>query len=97
MSKAKCKNCGDIVESKHRHDWVSCKCFQRSDTQKVDFRITLEQSASAYGLDDNQVKGICSIFNKIVSSGFFIDGGNDYTRCGGCSEHIEWLQENDDE
>ena len=25
-NKARCKLCGDIIESKHRHDWVSCKC-----------------------------------------------------------------------
>ena len=23
---AKCKKCGDIIESKHRHDFVWCKC-----------------------------------------------------------------------
>ena len=23
---AKCKKCGDVIESKHRHDFVSCKC-----------------------------------------------------------------------
>ena len=23
---AKCRLCGDIVESKHRHDFRSCKC-----------------------------------------------------------------------
>jgi len=22
----KCNICGDIIESKHRHDWVQCKC-----------------------------------------------------------------------
>ena len=22
----KCKHCGDIIESKHRHDFVFCKC-----------------------------------------------------------------------
>lgn len=21
-----CKKCGDLIESKHRHDWVQCKC-----------------------------------------------------------------------
>jgi hypothetical protein len=26
-NRAKCKNCLDIIESKHRHDWVSCSCF----------------------------------------------------------------------
>jgi hypothetical protein len=25
-NKAKCCKCGDIIESKHRHDFVSCKC-----------------------------------------------------------------------
>ena len=24
--KIKCKKCGDIIESKHRHDFVVCKC-----------------------------------------------------------------------
>jgi hypothetical protein len=23
---AKCRKCGDIIESKHRHDFVTCKC-----------------------------------------------------------------------
>jgi len=26
MSKAICSECGDIIESKHRHDFVVCKC-----------------------------------------------------------------------
>ena len=25
-NKAKCKLCGDIIESKHRHDFVMCRC-----------------------------------------------------------------------
>lgn len=25
-NKAQCKICKSIIESKHRHDWVSCKC-----------------------------------------------------------------------
>ena len=25
-NKIKCKKCGDIIESKTRHDFVSCKC-----------------------------------------------------------------------
>jgi len=27
MSKARCKNCGDVIESKHRHDFVTCGCY----------------------------------------------------------------------
>ena len=26
MSKAKCLQCDTILESKHRHDWVTCGC-----------------------------------------------------------------------
>jgi DNA-directed RNA polymerase subunit RPC12/RpoP len=24
----RCKNCGDIIESKHHHDWVACRCYE---------------------------------------------------------------------
>ena len=24
--KVKCLRCGDVIQSKHRHDFVSCKC-----------------------------------------------------------------------
>lgn len=26
-NKARCKNCGDVIESKYRHDFVTCSCF----------------------------------------------------------------------
>ena len=26
MSKVKCTLCGDIIESKYRHDYVECSC-----------------------------------------------------------------------
>ena len=26
LNKAQCKKCDDIIESKHRHDFVWCKC-----------------------------------------------------------------------
>jgi len=26
MTKIKCKLCSDIIESKYRHDYVTCKC-----------------------------------------------------------------------
>lgn len=25
-NKIRCKHCGDVIESKHRHDFVWCKC-----------------------------------------------------------------------
>lgn len=29
-NKAQCKLCGDVIESKHRHDFKSCKCGEIS-------------------------------------------------------------------
>lgn len=26
VNKARCRKCGDVIESTHRHDFVSCKC-----------------------------------------------------------------------
>ena len=26
VNKCQCRKCGDVIESKHRHDFVSCKC-----------------------------------------------------------------------
>ena len=26
INKCQCTKCGDIIESKHRHDYVSCNC-----------------------------------------------------------------------
>ena len=26
VNKCQCRVCGDIIESKHRHDFVTCKC-----------------------------------------------------------------------
>jgi hypothetical protein len=25
-NRARCRQCGDVIESKHRHDFVSCGC-----------------------------------------------------------------------
>lgn len=30
-NRAKCGACGDILESKHRHDWVACSCFKNEE------------------------------------------------------------------
>lgn len=30
----RCKNCGEILESKSRHDFVSCRCFKESGGSK---------------------------------------------------------------
>lgn len=25
-NRARCRKCGDVIESKHQHDFVTCKC-----------------------------------------------------------------------
>jgi hypothetical protein len=30
LNKAKCKICSDVIESKHRHDFVRCSCGEIS-------------------------------------------------------------------
>ncbi len=30
-NRVKCKNCGEVIESKSVHDWVCCKCFHKSN------------------------------------------------------------------
>lgn len=30
-NKAKCKNCGDTIESKSVHDFVACSCFSKDN------------------------------------------------------------------
>ncbi len=58
MSKVKCLECGKILESKHRHDFVSCGCPNET----------------------------------------FVDGGNDYLRCGGMDmDKIKVITEKKDE
>ena len=27
-NRAKCNNCGDVIESIHRHDYVTCTCYK---------------------------------------------------------------------
>lgn len=41
MSKIKCKKCGEILESKHRHDFVSCGCDNKSFVDGVDDYVTI--------------------------------------------------------
>lgn len=30
-NRIKCKECGEIIESKYTHDWQCCKCFKTSN------------------------------------------------------------------
>lgn len=34
-NKAECLNCGNIIESIHRHNFVTCSCFSEDDTTGI--------------------------------------------------------------
>ena len=85
MNKAKCRHCGDIVHSKHRHDFVTCKCFNDSAEAVRRFQ---EQMGGEW-TDDVQK------YSDAHRTGFFLDGGDEYCRYGGNFDHIEWITDED--
>ena len=83
MSKARCKNCGDVVESKTRHDFVTCTCFQET-------RATVQaMEGENPGATHRELVALASGIQR----GFYLDGGKDYTKVGGNFTDIEWLEE----
>jgi len=51
---AKCLLCGDIIESKHRHDFVTCKCGNLS----VDGGQDYWKRSIVHGIDSYKELGI---------------------------------------
>lgn len=37
VNKARCKLCGEVIESKHRHDFVTCECGNLSIDGGLDY------------------------------------------------------------
>lgn len=94
MSKAMCRNCKEILESRHRHEFVVCKCRRESDELNYKFRQKLEEYRSeGLSITDNQIHLACCAFEEIIGHGMFLDGGDDYLRCGGNVDDIEILEE----
>jgi DNA-directed RNA polymerase subunit N (RpoN/RPB10) len=48
QNKIKCNNCGDIIESKYRHDFVSCKCGRVSADGGKDYLKRCFQETDDY-------------------------------------------------
>lgn len=48
-NKAKCNKCGEIVESKHRHDFVRCSCKNLAVDGGKDY---LKRLYKEYGYED---------------------------------------------
>lgn len=80
---AKCKNCKDIVESKHEHDFVACSCYAESQAKFQDWCNSHPEATHEERCD----------WNRKNSRGFFIDGGAYYIRRGGNLQDIEELED----
>lgn len=52
-NRAKCRQCQDIIESYHRHDYVTCKCGKISiDGGNDFFRVVAEDFNDVIRIDD---------------------------------------------
>jgi hypothetical protein len=50
---AQCNNCGDVIESKHCHDFVSCSCFKNeTDNKGIAVDGGLDYARRVGNLDD---------------------------------------------
>lgn len=58
--KYQCTNCGDIIQSMHRHDFVTCKCWQESD-QLTGF--TIDGGSDYVGI--NGISGVLYIEDNV--------------------------------
>jgi len=88
---ARCKNCGDILESKHRHDYVTCTCFQESSEKRHEFIETFKEIFP----NSSEIMWIELELNH-PSRGIMIDGGLDYQRYSAGKDFIdlsEWEPE----
>lgn len=109
-NRAKCRNCGDTIESKTQHDFVSCTCWKEGQRRMNEFRDKY------YRKDTEKVK-ISNIEYEVVNidydsmyedpkykeicelwgRGFFLDGGRDKlgARFGGNFEDMDWKCEDE--
>lgn len=105
MNKAKCKNCGDTIESRYRHEFVTCKCYKEYTQATHDYMDkhytlgakTITLSGKPFTIYDYDYQGAYAdpVYMDLVnnSHGFFLDGGQEYCRYGGNFDDIEWIKE----
>jgi hypothetical protein len=53
MNRAGCRSCGDIIESTHRHDYVTCRCGAISVDGGSDYQRRLFKDAPPVDLPDD--------------------------------------------
>lgn len=67
-NRAKCKLCGDILESFHRHDYVECKCKEIAvDGGKDYFRCAAKNWGNFIRLDDEDNEVIPQVIEESPS------------------------------
>lgn len=87
-SKMKCGNCEDVIESKNRHDFVTCSCFSLSACCQKELTFK-EKYGPAY----------CSKCDKKYPGtlGIALDGGTDYCRMLGNFQEATDLSDYEEE
>lgn len=81
--RAKCLNCGDVVETAFRHDFNTCSCYIKSNEQ-----ISNWAKENGYGSDALEKDKAYWDYVNTHNSGIFLDGyevldGKEYYRAGG--------------
>lgn len=89
--KIKCLNCNDIIESKHVHDFVTCKCYKASEALYGAFRDVLAANRSK-GINPTDSAAL-DAFYEVVFKGVALDGGDEYTKIIGDVKTVEFLNE----
>lgn len=98
-NRAKCKNCGDIIESKYQHDFVTCTCYRESSKALDDYRdahfIISSKTSDFLGKPvtineyDYKVMDADEEYKVLKDNfhGFFLDGGKGHDGQGGYTRY----------
>ena len=106
-NRARCKNCNTVIESRYRHDFVTCRCYQATGIDANNFiKRLVEMIKDNTNLEDetvNTIKHLAGgIYHELFGHGFFLDGGPSvegeygYQRYGGKIEDISWIGDEED-
>ena len=104
MSKARCKNCKDVIESRYRHEFVTCTCYKKGQALLKAYddkhyiieyeNYTLSSGDSRTFPKYNYDAMYADLVRKDIIDnlrGFHLDGGEDYCKFGGTVADIEWI------
>ena len=104
INKAKCKNCGDVIESKSTHQMVSCSCYRTSSdaiTARSDHFITSTKEMvfhdRSFNINEYDYRSMWSDpeYTELIKNarGFALDGGAEYSRIVGNFEDVIWIDD----